>query len=59
LPKSKYLGYQQWNGGSQVHPNIKSWVYQLFQVERAMLLVAMATSKDMKINAKHVDEWVP
>lgn len=34
--------------------SIRSWAYETFGVERAVLLVAMATPEDMRINAEHI-----
>lgn len=34
--------------------SIRSWAYEAFGVERAVLLVAMATPEDMRINAEHI-----
>ena len=34
--------------------SIRSWAYETFGTERAILLVAMATPEDMRINAEHI-----
>lgn len=34
--------------------SVRSWAYESFGVERAVLLVAMATPEDMRINAEHI-----
>ena len=34
--------------------NIKTWAYETFGTEKPILLVAMATSEDMRINAEHI-----
>eukprot|EP00249_Psilotum_nudum_P025470 c29977_g1_i1 orf=418-780(+) len=34
--------------------SIRSWSYETFGTERAVLLVAMATPEDMRINAEHI-----
>lgn len=34
--------------------SIRSWAYESFGVERAILFVAMATPEDMRINAEHI-----
>eukprot|EP00897_Mesotaenium_endlicherianum_P010369 jgi/Mesen1/9360/ME000061S08809 len=34
--------------------SIRSWAYETFGVERAVLMVAMATPEDMKANAEHI-----
>jgi acetyl-CoA carboxylase/biotin carboxylase 1 len=34
--------------------SIRAWAYESFGVERAVLLVAMATPEDMRINAEHI-----
>ncbi|GBG75894.1 hypothetical protein CBR_g21136 [Chara braunii] len=34
--------------------SIRSWAYETFGVERAVLLVAMATPEDMRVNAEHI-----
>ncbi|KAJ7569509.1 hypothetical protein O6H91_01G081500 [Diphasiastrum complanatum] len=34
--------------------SIRSWAYETFGTERAVLLVAMATQEDMRINAEHI-----
>ena len=34
--------------------SIRSWAYETFGTERAVLLVAMATPEDMRINAEHI-----
>ena len=34
--------------------SIRSWAYETFGLERAVLLVAMATPEDMRINAEHI-----
>ena len=34
--------------------SVKAWAYETFGTEKAILLVAMATPEDMRINAKHV-----
>jgi acetyl-CoA carboxylase/biotin carboxylase 1 len=34
--------------------SVRSWAYESFGAERAVLLVAMATPEDMRINAEHI-----
>lgn len=34
--------------------SIRTWAYETFGTEKAILLVAMATPEDMKINAEHI-----
>ncbi|KAI4337725.1 hypothetical protein L6164_016106 [Bauhinia variegata] len=34
--------------------SIRSWAYETFGTEKAILLVAMATPEDMRINAEHI-----
>ena len=34
--------------------NIRTWAYETFGIKKAILLVAMATPEDMRINAEHV-----
>ena len=34
--------------------SIKTWAHETFGIEKATLLVAMATPEDMRINAEHV-----
>ncbi|XP_009758450.1 acetyl-CoA carboxylase 1-like [Nicotiana sylvestris] len=34
--------------------SIRTWAYETFGTEKAILLVAMATSEDMRINAEHI-----
>ncbi|EOA39468.1 hypothetical protein CARUB_v10008063mg [Capsella rubella] len=34
--------------------SIRTWAYQTFGTEKAILLVAMATPEDMRINAEHI-----
>ena len=34
--------------------SIKTWAYKTFGTEKAILLVAMATPEDMRINAEHI-----
>nr|ACZ50637.1 homomeric acetyl-CoA carboxylase [Arachis hypogaea] len=34
--------------------SVRSWAYETFGTERAILLVAMATPEDMRINAEHI-----
>ena len=34
--------------------SVRSWVYESFGAERVVLLVAMATPEDMRINAGHI-----
>ena len=34
--------------------SVRSWAYESFGVERCVLLVAMATPEDMRINAEHI-----
>ncbi|KAK4374393.1 hypothetical protein RND71_005070 [Anisodus tanguticus] len=34
--------------------SIRTWAYETFGSEKAILLVAMATSEDMRINAEHI-----
>ncbi|XP_071925426.1 acetyl-CoA carboxylase 1-like isoform X1 [Coffea arabica] len=34
--------------------SIRAWAYETFGTEKAILLVAMATPEDMKINAEHI-----
>uniref|UniRef100_A0A0D6R0K3 Uncharacterized protein n=1 Tax=Araucaria cunninghamii TaxID=56994 RepID=A0A0D6R0K3_ARACU len=33
--------------------SVRSWAYETFETEKAILLVAMATPEDMRINAEH------
>ena len=34
--------------------SIRTWAYETFGTEKAILLVAMATPEDMRINAEHI-----
>ena len=34
--------------------SVRSWAYETFGTEKAILLVAMATPEDMRINAEHI-----
>lgn len=34
--------------------SVRSWAYETFGSEKAILLVAMATPEDMRINAEHI-----
>ncbi|XP_057502237.1 acetyl-CoA carboxylase 1-like [Actinidia eriantha] len=34
--------------------SVRTWAYETFGTEKAILLVAMATSEDMRINAEHI-----
>lgn len=34
--------------------SVRSWAYEAFGTEKAILLVAMATPEDMRINAEHI-----
>lgn len=34
--------------------SIRAWAYETFGTEKAILLVAMATPEDMRINAEHI-----
>lgn len=34
--------------------SIRTWAYEAFGTEKAILLVAMATPEDMRINAEHI-----
>ena len=34
--------------------SVKAWAYDTFGTEKAILLVAMATPEDMRINANHI-----
>lgn len=34
--------------------SIRTWAYEAFGTEKAILLVAIATPEDMKINAEHI-----
>ena len=34
--------------------SVKAWAYETFGTEKAILLVAMATPEDMRINAEHI-----
>ena len=34
--------------------SIRTWAYETFGTEKEILLVAMATSEDMRINAEHI-----
>lgn len=34
--------------------SIRTWTYETFGTEKAILLVAMATPEDMRINAEHI-----
>lgn len=34
--------------------SVRTWAYETFGSEKAILLVAMATPEDMKINAEHI-----
>jgi len=34
--------------------SVRTWAYETFGTEKAILLVAMATPEDMRINAEHI-----
>lgn len=34
--------------------SVRAWAYETFGTEKAILLVAMATPEDMRINAEHI-----
>jgi acetyl-CoA carboxylase/biotin carboxylase 1 len=34
--------------------SVRSWAYETFSTEKAILFVAMATPEDMRINAEHI-----
>lgn len=34
--------------------SVRTWAYETFGTEKAILLVAMATPEDLKINAEHI-----
>ena len=34
--------------------NVRTWAYETFGTEKAILLVAMVTPEDMRINAEHI-----
>jgi acetyl-CoA carboxylase/biotin carboxylase 1 len=39
--------------------SVRLWAYESFGTERAVLLVAMATPEDMRINAEHILLYSP